>query len=158
MTRRALLATAIVLALTSLPGCGLIHRDPPPELVTSKNLDRLHGRAWELRAITVDGNNIVMHVDASMSIRFDADGKAQGFGAVNQFTRSYRFDEDGKLTWTTPDFVLTRKGGPPELMDKEVAYFAALRNVNRAIVGKTSFTLQNEDGSTILTFLAPGAL
>lgn len=158
MTRRAVLALTFILPLLGLQACSMLKREPPPELVTTKSLDRLLGRLWELRAITVEGNNVVMHVDAQMSIQFDQDGNARGYGAVNQFTRGYRFGDDGKLTWTTPDFVLTRKGGPPELMDKEVAYFAALRKVSRAIVGKTTFTMQDEEGATVLTFLAPGTL
>lgn len=158
MQRRSLLGLGLALPLLALPGCGLFRREPPTQAITSKNLDRLVGRPWELRAITMDGQTVVMHLDAKMSILFDADGQAKGLGAVNQFTRGYRFDDNALLIWTTPDYILTRRGGPPELRDKEVAYLAALRKVTRAIAGKTSLTLQDEDANTVLTFLAPGTL
>lgn len=158
MNRRLLLATVAALPVLGLPGCGMINREPPTQLVNAKNQDRMRGRVWELRAITVDGNNIVMHVDASMTIQFDPDGIARGLGAINQFTRGYQFDDEARLKWTTPDYVLTRRGGPPELKDKEVAYLDALRKVTRAIAGKTSLTLQDDDANTVLTFLAPGSL
>lgn len=160
MNRRSLLALTPLLALPALglPGCGMLTREPPTQVISAANLDRLLGRVWELRAVTMDGNNAVMHVDAQMTLQFDEDGKARGLGAVNQFSRGYRFDDGAVLSWTTPDYVLTRRGGPPELLDKEVIYLSALRKVTRAIAGKTSLTLQDEDAGTVLTFLAPGAL
>lgn len=158
MTRRTLLALIAALPVVALSGCGMIKREPPTQLIGTRNLDRLQGRTWELRAITMDGNNVVMHLDASMTLQFDPDGAARGLGAINQFSRGYKFDDQARLSWTTPDYVLTRRGGPPELMDKEVAYLAALRKVTRAIAGKTTLTLQDDDGNTVLTFLAPGVL
>lgn len=160
MNRRSLLAlvAAFTLPTLGLQGCSMLKREPPTQVISVSNLDRLLGRVWELRAVTMDGNNVVMHVDAQMTLQFDEDGQARGLGAVNQFSRGYRFDEGAVLTWTTPDYVLTRRGGPPELLDKEVIYLSALRKVRRAIAGKTSLTLQDEDAGTVLTFLAPGTL
>lgn len=148
----------IGLLLVFVAGCGWNEREPAQAVVTSKNLERVHGKPWSLRAITIDGSNVVMHVDALMAIRFDPDGQARGYGGVSQFSRGYAFDDGGALKWTTPDFALQRKSGPPELRDKEQVYLDALKQVTRGIAGKKSLTLQSEDGSTLLTYVSPDAM
>ena len=138
-------------------GCGgWFKRDPGPQLIEAKTAQRLHGREWDLRAVTIDGNDVVMHVDSKMSLRFDADGQARGNGGVNEFSGAYRFGEDGVLAWD--GFTLKKKVGLPEFQEKERIYLEALRRTNRAIAGKVILTLQSDGGEVVLTFLKPGTL
>ncbi|MFN0315510.1 MAG: META domain-containing protein [Burkholderiales bacterium] len=138
-------------------GCGgLFKRDPGPQLIVDKTAQTLHGREWELRAVTIDGNDVVMHVDSKMSLRFDADGQARGNGGVNQFSAGYDFGDDGILAWE--GFTLKKQAGPPEFQEKEKIYLGALRRTTRAIAGKVMLTLQSDGGEVILTFLKPGTL
>lgn len=138
-------------------GCdGWFKRNPGPQLIEAETAQRLHGREWELRAVTIDGNDVVMHVDSKMSLRFDADGHARGNGGVNEFAGAYSFGEDGVLAWD--GFTLKKKGGPPEFKEKERIYLEALQRTNRAIAGKVILTLQSDGGEVVLTFLKPGTL
>jgi len=150
---------AIFCVFGLIVGCvGLSKRDPGPVVINQQNVERLYGMEWQLRSITVDGNNVVMHVDAAMTLRFDADGQVHGYGAVNRFSGGYRFDSAGALSWSVPGFVVAKKAGPPELLEKERIFLDALKHSNRAILGKSSLILQTDDGNTVITFLKPGVL
>lgn len=155
MNRRNLIG-----ALTCFPfvGCSMFKRDPGPQLIDSKNIQRLQATEWELRAVTIDGNEVVMHSDGKMAVLFGADGTVQGFGGVNQFAGNYSVSDDGKLAWGKTGFVTTRKSGPPEFVEKEKLFLDAMRRTTRAIAGKVILTLQSENAEVVLTFLKPGSL
>jgi heat shock protein HslJ len=129
---------------------------PPPTLVTSANAAKLQNRQWELKSITLDSRQVVMDVQANMTLVFAADGKVMGYAAVNRFNGTCSFSPDGKLSWPGPGFVTTRKAGPPELMEKERAYLQALPKTDRAILIGNALRLQSEDESTSLMFLEAG--
>ena len=128
----------------------------PPTLITSENAAKLHNRQWELKSITLDGRQIVMDVQANMTLAFGADGKVTGYAAVNRFNGTCSFSPNGRLSWPGPGFITTRKAGPPELMEKERAYLEALPKTDRAILVGPALRLQSEDESTLLTFLEAG--
>jgi heat shock protein HslJ len=146
------LATWVLSALLLLAGCGGMVPGDKPTLVNDKNLDKLIGRQFELRHMTLDGNRIITHVDAQMTLVFLPEGQAKGFGSVNQFGATYKFSPDGKLTWGKGSFTTTRKAGAPELMDKEKFYLQGLAQTTVAIVARDGLQMQNEDGSTVLVF------
>jgi heat shock protein HslJ len=127
-----------------------------PALITSENAERLY-QQWELRQLTLDGNRVIMHPDADMAIAFAPDGRVAGIGAVNSFSGHYQISPQGALSWPAPGLASTRKAGPPELMDKETAYFAAIPKTTRAIVAGDALQLQSEDGNTVLAFLRRGS-
>jgi len=73
-----LLSVLLLVACAGLPGTG-----NEPVLMNSQNLDKLANRQWELKTLTVDGQRVIMHVDATQTVRFGADGKVTGFAGVN---------------------------------------------------------------------------
>ena len=152
---KALTCTA-ALCLTLFAGCGTMGKDNKPEVVGKENLDRVIGRQWELKTLTLDGQRVIMDLDANMTITFGADGRATGFGSVNQYSNRYTFTEQGQLKWTSPNFVTTRRAGPPELMQKERIYLEALGKVSRGIVRGHDLQLQSDDGATVLPFTEAG--
>jgi len=127
-----------------------------PLLVTSENAAKLQNRQWELKSLVVDGREVVMDIQANMTLSFGSDGKVTGYAAINRFNGTCSFDQDGKLNWTSRGFVTTRKAGPPELMEKERAYLEALPKTDRAILIGPALRLQSEDESTTLMFVEPG--
>jgi heat shock protein HslJ len=145
----------LVIALL-LGGCAGVGKDRGPALITAQNLDRLVDRDWELKTITVDNTRVIMHVDATQTVRFGSDGRVSGFGAVNRFSGTYKFSPEGVLMWPAPGLVSTRMAGPPELMEKERAYLRGLPKTTRAVVAKNGLQLQSEDGSTVLLFAQVG--
>jgi heat shock protein HslJ len=147
----AALSTIAIVACGGMVGGG-----GGPVLVNKGNVERLQGRQWELKTITVDGVRVIMHPDGVMTIAFAPQGEVGGLAAVNQFRGRYEFSADGKLTWPAPGLITTRKAGPPELMDKERAYLAGLPKTSRAIVTNNALQLQSDDGNTVLTFVPLG--
>ena len=142
----------ICLTLTALSACGGIGKDSGPAMINSANLDRLVNREWLLKNITVDSQSVIMHVDATQTLVFGADGRVSGHAGVNRFGGAYAFSPQGVLSWPAPGLVTTRMAGPPELMEKERAYLKGLSEATRAIVAKNGLQLQNEDGGTVLVF------
>ena len=123
-----------------------------PTIVSSENVAKLQNRQWELKSITLDSRDIVMDLEANMTLAFGPDGKVTGYAAVNRFNGTYSFGPDGRLNWPGPGFITTRKAGPPELMEKERAYLQALPKTERAILKGRALLLQNDGESTVLTF------
>ncbi len=159
MIHRRLVGASVILICALLAGCdGWFKRDPGPQVIDARNIQRLHGKEWELRAITIDGTDVVMHVDGKMGLRFDPDGQVRGNGGVNQFSGGYRIGEDGALAWASPGFTVIKKAGPPEFQEKEKVFLDALRRTNRVIAGKVIMTLQTDNSEVVLTFLKPGSL
>lgn len=148
----------LLLSAAWLVGCAATGTSTLPTVVNSENVIKLHGRQWELKSITLYGNQILMDFQANMTLAFGADGKVAGSGSVNRFTGSYSFSRDGRLTWPGPGFITTRKAGPPELMEKERDYLEALPKTDGAILKGRVLRLQSEDGSTALTFSEAGYL
>jgi heat shock protein HslJ len=153
-TMRAL--SILVAPLLLLAACAGTGKDSGPVLINAQTLDRLVDREWELKTITVDNTRIIMHVDSTQTLRFGSDGKITGFAAVNRFGGTYKFSPDGVLSFPGPGLISTRMAGPPELMEKERAYLNGLPKTTRAVVAKNALQLQNEDGSTVLTFTEIG--
>lgn len=150
------LSWMLLLSAACLVGCAATAKSSLPTVINSENVAKLQGRQWELKSITLDGTQIVMDLQANISLAFGADGKVAGFGSVNRFAGSYSFGRDGRLTWPSPGFITTRKAGPPELMEKERTYLEALPKTDGAILSGRLLRLQSEDGSTALTFSEAG--
>jgi heat shock protein HslJ len=141
----------LLLLLAVLAGCSGMGKDGDPAMITAANLDKLADREWLLKTVTVDGQRVIMHVDATQTIRL-SDGRVTGYAGVNRFGGTYTFSPGGVLTWPGAGLVTTRMAGPPELMEKEQAYLKGLPKTTRAIVASAGLQLQSDDGSTVLVF------
>ena len=135
-----------------LTACAGMSGDNKPTMVHAGNVDKLYGRQFELRSMTLDGSPVVGHVDARMTVAFFPDGQVRGFGSVNQFSGPYTFSPDGKLTWGKGGFATTRKAGAPELMEKERLYLQALGQVTAAVVSPGGLQMENDSGTTRLVY------
>jgi heat shock protein HslJ len=156
MLRLALLVTPLLAPLV-IGGCAqVMSPDSGPQVVNAQTANKLHQREWDLKGLTLEGQQIVMDLDARVSIRFDANGQVSGIAAVNRYTGTYVLSADGKLGWGSPGFAVTRKAGPPELMQIEQAYLKALRVINVAILARHTLVIQSDDAATVLTFSEVG--
>jgi heat shock protein HslJ len=151
MKKMILLAALQILLLGGCSTVG-VGKDSGPAIITSQNVGRIQNLQWELKSLTLDGQKVVMDLDANMTVNFGADGKVTGFGSVNQYSGAYSFDQGGKLLWGNRGFVTTRRSGLPELMQKERIYLEALGKTSRALVNRHTLQLQSDDGSTVLPF------
>ena len=149
---------ALILLAAFLGGCtGLtMINESAPQVITSKNVQTLHKREWTLKTLAVDGRQVVMDVDARITIRFEAGGQVFGFAAVNRFNGTYRLNEEGVLDWSRPGYAATRRAGPPELMEKERAFLSALGRTSAVILSRHALQLQSDDSTTVLLFHETG--
>ena len=146
-----------ILLLACLGGCAQLGgNDSAPQVLSASTAHSLHQRNWDLEGLTVEGRQIVMDVDARMTIRFDPAGEVGGLAGVNRYTGSYSVSAEGKLSWGKPGFAITRKTGLPEVMEKERIYLYALVKVDVAILAGRTLLLQSDDASTVLTFKESG--
>jgi heat shock protein HslJ len=145
-----------VLALSFLAACGGMGHKNGPILIDSSTSKQLIGKQWELKTMTVDGSRVIMHPDGRMTLAFNPEGQANGYGAINAFNVRYTFSRDGKLIWPAPGPVSTRKAGPPELMEKEQAFLSGIPKTSRAVLVGNALQLQSEDGNTVLMFVEMG--
>jgi heat shock protein HslJ len=142
----------VCLTFAALAGCAGVGKDSDPAMINAANLDKLVDREWLLKTITVDGQRVIMHMDATQTVRFGSDGRVTGYAGVNRFGGAYTFSPEGTLNWPRGGLMSTRMAGPPELMEKEQAYLKGLPKTTRAIVASNGLQLQNDDGSTVLVF------
>jgi putative lipoprotein len=82
------------------------------------------------------------------SLAFGTDGRVSGFGGVNRYGGPWEM-KDGTLHFG--DMFCTRMGGPPERMELETRYLAALARVTGARLDGHVLTLGDATGP-ILTF------
>ena len=152
------LARLAVVSVALLAGCSTlgVGKDNEPAMITDANVNRIQDREWVLKSLQLDGRQVVMDLDANMTLKFGADGKATGFGSVNQFSGGYSFGPNAQLAWARPGFVTTRRAGLPELMQKERLYLEAITKTSRAILKGHALQLQSDDGSTVLPFVEAG--
>ena len=152
------LARLAAVGLALLAGCSSlgVGKDNEPAMITDANVTRIQDREWVLKSLQIDGRQIVMDLDANMTLKFGADGKASGFGSVNQFSGGYSFGPNAQLAWGRPGLVTTRRAGPPELREKERVYLEAITKTSRAILKGHALQLQSDDGSTVLPFIEAG--
>lgn len=73
------------------------------------------------------------------------EGKVSGFAGVNRFFGGLADDDPAKEKTLFGPLAMTRKGGPPELNKLEVAYTAALAEVNKFTIEKDTLTLLVDD-------------
>jgi len=148
---------ALILLSACLGGCaGMMGDDSGPQVVNAQNAKRLYQREWNLKTLAVDGSQVVMDVDARISIRFEPDGKVTGFGAVNRFIGSYSLNAEGLLGWGKAGYASARRTGPPELMEKERAFLNGLGKTTAAILARHTLQLQSDDSTTVLMFTEAG--
>ncbi|HTT39868.1 MAG TPA: META domain-containing protein [Burkholderiales bacterium] len=154
MKASALVASALLVVLS---GCGSMTGEKSgPQIIDTGNVQRLYQREWDLKGLTVDGRQVVMDVAGRTTISFGPDGQVAGFGGVNRFKGTYAVSAGGVLSWASPALPMSRNAGPPELMEKERAFFEGLRKSNVAILEKHTLILQSDDSSTVLTFEEAG--
>jgi heat shock protein HslJ len=100
----------------------------------------------------IGGTGIVAHVQSTL--RVDSDGRASGNAGCNRFTgtASIAGDEVG-----FGPFAATRRMCPPEVMDQEGRYLAALEAARRFVVENGALRLRDENGRELLLFIVTSA-
>ena len=79
--------------------------------------------ATDWRATEIAGAPAIADAEAPDVTAVFAAGTMSGSGGVNRYTAEYEVGEDGAITISRP--AATLMAGPPDLMEREAAYFEA---------------------------------
>jgi heat shock protein HslJ len=104
------------------------------------SLDALAGDEWRLVRWTADGTAVALVQGAKVTFAVTPDGNVSGASSVNRYVGKMTLTDAGKVTWGG-GFATTRMAGPPQFMDQETRYLAALAKVDHAALGGRKLTL-----------------
>jgi len=85
---------------------------------------------------------------ARLTLEFGMGGNVSGSGGVNKFNGPY---ESTQKTLDIGTLAGTSMAGPPELMEQEAAYLAALENAATWEVTGGKLTVRDASGATQIT-------
>jgi heat shock protein HslJ len=95
------------------------------------SLAALAGDEWRLVRWTADGAPVALVQVAKVTFAVTPDGNVSGGASVNRYIGKMTLTDAGKVTWGG-GFGTTRMAGPPQFMDQETRYLAALAKVDHA--------------------------
>ena len=104
----------------------------------------LSGSSWTVTAYNNGKEAVVsVAVDSELTLEFGADGQVSGNSGVNTFSGTYEYDGN---TLSIGPLAMTRMAGPPELMEQETLYLAALEaSVSWEVVNGVLYLRDAED-------------
>lgn len=104
-----------------------------------------------LTRLVVGGEELALPEGRPLTARLAAKGQIAGRSAVNQYSGTFVLDAHGALHWPG-GFVMTRMAGPPEAMELEDRFLAALSAATELLTSTSGARFQNADATTILEF------
>lgn len=113
---------------------------------TMAGTQQLAGSEW--RPLEIAGE--LIPADASMFIRFEADGKVRGHGGCNALFGAYKID---KVTLRIGPLAATRKACQSEVMSKEGRFVAALEKSRIYLRDAAKLTLKDAQGVTTMRLI-----
>jgi heat shock protein HslJ len=114
----------------------------------------LAGTVWQATPLSTGGpDQAVSSDDPVITAVFSADGKLSGKSPVNQYSTTYTFTADGKMT-IDPQIISTKMAGSPAAMAQEAAYLAALPKTASYSIQADQLTLSDASGAVLVQFTA----
>jgi heat shock protein HslJ len=93
----------------------------------------------------------------AITLRFEDQGKVNGKAAVNLYLGSLRLSPEGEIIWGADGLAVTRRSGPPALMELESIYLQALERTTMLTYDAPRLTLASTDPAFSLVFEAQSA-
>ena len=154
---KTILYLTVVLLITLFSGCQTSPNKQMMEkdghiLITSDNFNHIAGIQWILQEMTVEDSNYPLAGERPF-VKFETDGKINGFASVNRFFGSVQVDDKGLLKWSP--MGSTRMAGPEELMNQEDAFLKALPKTEQLSVKGIHLYAYSFDRQTELVFYVP---
>lgn len=103
------------------------------QLVEKKLVDDV----WRLKSMTEGGESVSVPITirGEVTMQLQKGGMVTGASGVNRFRGQAEIDPQGRVEWKS-GFMTTRRGGPPELMEFERRFLAALKRVDTFTSGQ----------------------
>ena len=142
-------ASLFALALLVSSGCSSgAGSSASPSSTGADNRKALEGKVW--KATEIAGvTTILAEKGAEVTAAFAA-GELSGSGGVNRYTAAYETQPGDLIKVSQP--AATLMAGPPEAMEQEQAYFAALTKATKYAVTADSLTLMDNQGATLVRY------
>jgi heat shock protein HslJ len=113
----------------------------------------LEGTAWQALAYN-NGKGALqsLTIDSSITAVFGEDGSLSGNASVNQYSTAY--STAGEEMSLDAQIVTTKMAGPPELMEQEAAYLAALPQTATYTIEGDELWLRDAEGAALAHYVA----
>ena len=122
-------------------------------LTTSDNFSHMTGIQWILQKMIVDGSEYPLGGNMPF-VKFENDGRINGFASINRFFGSMQINEQGWVKWSKP-FGSTKMAGSEELMKQEDAFLKALPKTEQLAVKGIHLYAYSADRQTECIFYVP---
>lgn len=133
------------LVVLGLTGCSSV---PPASLADWQGI--------ELKAVRllVNGANVALPTEPSVTLQLAADGKMSGRSAVNRYFGAFSRVTDGTILWQGA-LGSTRMAGPPAAMKLEADYLRTLASTTELVVGSKVLIFKSANGKDLIEFTRP---
>ena len=113
----------------------------------------LAGTTWQALAYN-NGKGALQSlvIDSSITAVFGEDGSLSGNASVNQYSTAY--STTGKEMSIDEQIICTMMAGPPELMEQEAAYLAALPQTATYTIEGDELWLRDAEGAALAHYVA----
>jgi len=135
---RCIAASVLIASVLAWSGCG----------TSGGTGGRLEGIRWVLKSYDSKGVTREAPEGVSIDVLFKG-GNVGGFSGVNTYHGSYKLSGS---SLSIGELASTEMAGPPDLMDNEQAYLAALQRTSSYTADTSSLTLLDQDGKRILEY------
>lgn len=113
----------------------------------------LVGTRWVLVSyVNAAGETVEAMADREVTAEFSADGRVAGNATCNQYFAGYEVDGDQLTVGQAGSTMMACD--PPEAMQQEADYLAALQSAAAHAIAGDQLTITNEAGGVVLTFKA----
>jgi len=113
----------------------------------------LTGTTWQALAYN-NGKGALqsLAIDSSITAVFGEDGNLNGNASINQYSTAYSTTDDAMTI--DEQIISTKMAGPPELMEQEAAYLAALPQTATFAIEGDELWLRDAEGAALAHYVA----
>jgi heat shock protein HslJ len=141
----------IVFACLALAGLAGVARPVAAQSGVVEAIGPRLGKEYRLLQMVVAGQELPLPEESPITLKLLSDTVLGGKASVNLYFTGFDLDDQGHIYWRKPGFATTLMAGPPELMQLEQAFFAAMASTNTLSFAGADLVLADAD-STTLTF------
>jgi len=110
------------------------------------------GEEYRLAQMVVGGNEVLLPEQPTITLKLLTESVLAGKASVNLYFAGFDVDDQNHIFWQKPGFASTMMAGPPELMELEQTFFAAVSSTKTVSFAGPNLVLENAQSMTRVTF------
>ena len=110
------------------------------------------GKEYRLVQTVVGGDEVPLPDQPPITLKLVSESVLGGKASVNLFFAGFDLDDQGHIFWQKPGFASTLMAGPPDLMQLEGVFFAAMASTKTVKFAGADLIFENAESATRLTF------